>query len=307
MDRLEAMSVLLAVIEAGSLSAASRRLDVPLATVSRKISDLETALKTKLLLRGGRQVVLTDAGKAYAEACRRILESVSDAERAASGEYQAPRGDLVVTTPLVLGRTHVLPVLVDFLAAYPDIRVRLHQGDRIVNLIDDHVDVAVRIGELPDSSLTATRVGQVRIVAAASPGYLDARGQPHTPEAIAGHDCIAYEVTSQGDEWRFRRGRLPVVVPIRPRLSVNAAESSVDAAVAGLGIVRAASYQLEGAIAQGRLIPLLEEFEPPPVPVSLVYTSQGRVPLKLRAFLDFAAPRLRSRLLTAFARGESRH
>jgi len=159
MNRLESMSVLLTVVEAGSLSAAGRKLGMPLATVSRKLSELETHLKARLLTRSTRQLSLTDAGRAYVAACKRILEDLNEAERAASGEYSAPRGDLVVTAPIVFGRLHVLPVTAGFLKAYPEVDVRLVLGDRIINLLENHVDLAVRIGELPDSSLSATRVG----------------------------------------------------------------------------------------------------------------------------------------------------
>src|SRR5262249_22824569 len=164
MDRLESMSILLTAVEAGSLSAAARRLATPLSTVSRKISELETHLKARLLNRSGRKLTLTDAGRNYVEACRRILEDVGEAERAASGEYSAPKGNLIITAPIVFGRLHVLPIAMDFLKAYPDVDIRYVLTDRVVNLLEDNVDLAARIGELPDSSLIATRVGAVRRV-----------------------------------------------------------------------------------------------------------------------------------------------
>ena len=174
MDRLNAMSVLLTVVEAGSLSAASRRLGTPLATVSRKISDLEAHLKTRLLIRSTRQISLTDAGRSYVEACRRILEQVDEAERTASGEYSAPKGDLTVTAPVVFGRLHVLPVALEFLTAYAEIGLRLVLSDSILSLVEDNIDLAVRIGILPDSSLIATRIGLIRHVVCASPAYFAA-------------------------------------------------------------------------------------------------------------------------------------
>ena len=180
MDRLEAMSIVLAVVEAGSLSAAGRRLRLPLATVSRKVSDLEAHLRTKLFNRSSRKLVLTDAGSSYVAACKRILADVTEAERAASGEYAAPTGELVLTAPISLGRLHVVPMLADFFTAYPDIDVRLVLADRVVSLIEDHIDVALRIGTLPDSSLIALRVGTVRRVTCASPDYLrGARNAAH--------------------------------------------------------------------------------------------------------------------------------
>src|SRR5208283_2092412 len=171
MDRLESMSILVTAVEAGSLSAAGRRLGMSLATVSRKVSALEAHLKTRLLNRSSRQLTLTDADRSYVAACRRILEDVGEAERAASGEYSAPRGDLIITAPIVFGRLHVLPVVAAFLRAYPDIDIRMLLTDRVVNILEDHVDLAVRISELPDSSLIATRVGTVRRVVCGSPAY----------------------------------------------------------------------------------------------------------------------------------------
>ena len=171
MDRLESMTTLLAAVEAGSLSAASRKLGMPLATVSRKVSELEAHLRTRLVNRTSRRLTLTDAGRSYVAACKRILEDIGEAERAAAGEYIAPRGDLIITAPIVFGRLHVLPVAIEFLKAYPDIDIRIALADRVVNLQEDDIDLAIRIGELPDSSLVATRVGSIRHVVCASPAY----------------------------------------------------------------------------------------------------------------------------------------
>jgi DNA-binding transcriptional LysR family regulator len=296
MDRFDAMSVLLAAVETGSLSAAGRRLDVPLTTVSRKISDLETHLKTRLLLRGGRQLTLTDAGRSYVAACRRIVEDLAEAERAASGEYRAPTGELVITAPLVLGRMHVVPVVAAFLKTYPDIQIRLQLSDRVVNLLEDHIDVAVRIGTLPDSSLIATRVGFTGPAVFACPGYLARRGTPRTPEDLAAHDCISFDATATSDHWDFQRDHAPVQVPIRPRLRANTVEAVIDAALSSLGLARTMSYAIRQAVADGKLQPVLQDYELPPVAISLVYPSQRLLPLKLRAFLDFAAPLLRAQL-----------
>ncbi len=185
MDRLEAMSLLVAVAEAGSLSAAGRKLGVPLPTVSRKISDLEAHLNTRLLTRSTRKLALTDAGAAYVAAAKRILDEVSEAERAASGEHAAPRGDLVITAPVVFGRLHVLPVIAEFLTQWPEINVRLVLADRNLHLIDDHIDIAVRIGALADSALVSTRVGAVRSVVCGSPAYFAAHGAPKKPEDLS--------------------------------------------------------------------------------------------------------------------------
>jgi DNA-binding transcriptional LysR family regulator len=294
MDRLDAMATLLAAVETGSLSAASRRLGMPLATVSRKVSDLEAHLRTRLVNRTSRRLTLTDAGRAYVAACKQILEQVDEAERAAAGEYSAPRGDLAITAPIVFGRLHVLPIVLDFLKAYPEIDIRLMLADGMVNLQEDPIDLAVRIGDLPDSSLIAIRVGAIGRVACASPAYFAERGTPAAPADLAGHDCITF--LGPPNEWTFASGASTVAVRIHSRLVVNTAEGAIDAAIAGVGITRVLSYQVADAARAGLLTIALEAFEPPVSPVSLVHAGGGLVPLKLRAFLDFAAPRLKARL-----------
>ena len=296
MDRLEAMSVLLAVVDAGSLSAASRQLGTPLTTVSRKVSDLEAHLKTRLLTRSSRQIALTDAGRSYIAACRRILEEVGEAERAAAGEYSAPKGDLVITAPIVFGRLHVLPVVTEFLKTYPDIDVRMVLADRMVNLLEDHIDVALRIGDLPDSSLVATKVGSIRRVVCANPAYLAARGTPMSPRDIGEHDCITFEGLMSPQAWNFRMGKVDVAVSIHSRLVVNTAEAAIDAALAGLGVTRVLSYQIAEARRAGALAVVLEKFESTPSPVSLVFGGQGILPQKTRAFVDLATRRLKARI-----------
>jgi len=299
MDRFESMTVLLTAVEAGSLSAAGRRLRMPLATVSRKVSELETHVKARLLSRSTRKLTLTDAGRDYVVACRRILEDVNEAERAASGEYSAPRGELIVTAPIVFGRLHVLPVTTEFLAAYPEVAVRLVLGDRVVNLLEDHVDLAVRIGELPDSSLIATRVGTIRRVVCGSPTYFAVHGTPESPRALGAHACVTFAALMSPDSWVFKVDGVDVSVPVHSRLIVNTAEAAVDAAISGVGVTRVLSYQIDQASRAGLLDIALRNFEPAPLPVSLVYAGHARLPLKLRAFLDFAAPRLRERVESA--------
>jgi DNA-binding transcriptional LysR family regulator len=298
-DRFEAMAILVAVTDAGSFSAAARALGIPLATVSRKVGELEARLKTRLLQRSTRQLSLTEAGQAYVAACRRILEDVGEAERAAAGEYAAPRGELVVTAPVVFGREHVLPVVVDFLKMYPDIDIRMMLTDRVVHLLEEQVDVAVRIADLPDSSSVATRIGAVRRVVCASPAYFATHGIPGNPQALAAHACITMERITSRQAWTFRSGKSEVEVPVRSRLAVSTAEAAIDAAVAGLGITRVLSYQVAAAVRAGTLEVALDAFEPAPWPVSLVHTGQGILPLKLRAFLDYASPRLKASLAAA--------
>ena len=304
MDRLDAMSILIAVVEAGSLSAASRRIGAPLPTVSRKVSELEAHLNTRLLTRSTRKLTLTDAGVAYVTAAKRILEEVSHAERAAAGEYSAPRGDLVITAPVVLGRLHVLPVIDEFLAKLPDINARLLLSDRNVHLIDDHVDIAVRIGALPDSSMVATRVGYVRRVVCGAPAYFARHGTPKKPSEISRLACVTFDVLGSATAWNFAvpGAKAEQSVPIRSRLSVNTAEAAIDAAIAGVGVTRVLSYQIAHAIERGELQIVLAGFESEPMPVNLVRAGQGLVPLKVRSFLEFAAPRLRERLLLTAAK-----
>jgi DNA-binding transcriptional LysR family regulator len=296
MDRLEAMSILLTVVDAGSLSAAARRLGMPLPTVSRKVAELEAHLHTRLLHRTTRQLSLTEAGAAYVAACRRILDEVGEAERIATGEYAAPKGELAVTAPIVFGRLHIVPVVAEFLAEYPEIRIKLLLTDRVVHLMEEQIDVALRIGELPDSTLMASRVGMVRTVVCGSPAYLARRGVPATPDALAVHDCISFEVLESRRAWVFGDGKSAMSVPVTSRLEVNTAEAALAAATLGVGLVRVLSYQVADAVGSGALDVVLQDYESAPLPVSLVHKGQTPLPRKLRAFLDFAAPRLRARI-----------
>ena len=295
MDRLEAMSMLVTVTETGSLSAAARALRVPLATLSRKISDLEAQLGTRLLIRTTRKITLTDSGVTYVAAARRILEQVDEAERTAAGEFTVPKGELVVTAPVMFGRLHVLPVVAEFLAAFPEIDVRLALADRNVNLVDDHVDMAVRIGPLPDSSMVATAIGTMRWVTCASPALLATRGVPQAPVDLLRLPCVAVDASLPSPLWRFRHPEsgAPVDVQVRPRLAVTTTEAAAEAASLSVGVTRLLHYQVVDAIGQGRLRLILERYEPEPAPVHLLHVSRGQMPLKMRRFLDFAAPRLR--------------
>ncbi|MBR1236799.1 LysR family transcriptional regulator [Bradyrhizobium sp. AUGA SZCCT0182] len=301
MDRFEAMSLVLAVAEAGSLSAAARRQKTPLATVSRKVSELEAHLQTKLFNRSSRALVPTDAGRSYIAAAKRILADVAEAERAASGEYTTPRGDLSVSAPVALGRLYLQPVLAEFLATFPEVDVQLSLQDRAANLLEEHVDVALRIGALThgtfaDSSLIAVRIGEIRRVMCASPAYLKSRGTPKSPEDLSRHDCISYPPLQSPSSWRFSRDKAEYVVPVRSRLVVSNLESACDAARAGIGITEAFSYHVAEAMKSGELTPLLQDFQPSPQPVGFVYSPNRFMPVKLRAFLDFMIPRLRARL-----------
>ncbi|WP_208246714.1 LysR family transcriptional regulator (plasmid) [Rhizobium sp. T1470] len=295
MDRLEAMTILLAAVDTGSLSAASRQLRLPLTTVSRRVSELEEHLKIRLLLRGNRKLALTDAGRSYVALCRRIMEDIAEAERVAAGEFLTPRGELIISVSPAMGRVHVMPVVAEFLRAFPDIHMRVQMTYRNVNLLEENVDLALRVGKLPDSSMISTRVASIRQVLCASPSYLEMRGVPKTPTDLSSHECVTYDDLVLGSNWNFHSVGAPQIIPIPSRLVVNSGEAAVSAATAGAGIARVLSYQIDDLVNSGALVTLLEAYEPSAIPVSFVYPSQRQVPLKLRAFLDFSVPRLRER------------
>ncbi|EPG6129660.1 LysR family transcriptional regulator [Klebsiella pneumoniae] len=313
MDRLSAMALLVKVTELGSMSAAARALNMPLTTVSRHIGELESALGVRLLARTTRKLTLTDAGVDYVAAARRILEEVENAERQATGEYQEPKGELVISAPTMFGRQHVLPVISEFIARYPLIRVRLLLSDRNADLVSDHVDLAVRIGDLADSSMVATRLGTMRIVACAHPALLAKYGEPQRPRDLAAlakygepqrpRDLAALPIIRIESPmpyrgWRFRAAeREDQLINLPPVLSVTTPESAADAARLGVGVARLLHYQALDGLRHGELRLLLENVEPDPAPVHLLYTARDLAPLKLRKFIDFAAPALRQALL----------
>jgi DNA-binding transcriptional LysR family regulator len=298
MDRLEGMRVFVAVAKAEGFSAAARQLGMPLATVSRRIADLEADLGARLLQRTTRRLSLTDQGRDFFIACSRILDDLKDATEAVSGEYRAPKGELTITAPFGFGRMHLQPVVLEFLAAYPEIRLRLMLVDRLVNLVEEHVDAAIRIAELHDSRLIARKLGSVRIVLTASPDYLARRGVPAHPHDLANHDCIAWAALGPLPTWEFSENGVIRSHQITARLWTTVAESAVAAAEAGLGLVQSTCYQAEPGLKEGRLVLLLPDFECPRTPVHLVYPSNRLLPLKLRAFFDFAVARLETRLAT---------
>jgi len=296
MDRLEAMAAFVAVAKARGFSAASRELGVPLATLNRRVVDLERDMGLRLLHRSTRQVVLTEAGKNFFVSCERILDELREAREAATGEYRAAKGGLTITAPLGFGRLHLQPVALEFLAAHPDINLRLLLVDRMVQLVEENIDLALRISELPDSSLVARPLGMVQMVVTASPAYLERKGIPREPPDLMRHDCIAWSSIEPLNSWWFREGTNDRRFPVRTRLSTTSADSAISAALAGLGLVQTTSYQADPGLRDGRLALVLRPFECAPTPVSLVYASQRSLPLKVRAFIDFAAPRLADRL-----------
>ncbi|MBY5698042.1 LysR family transcriptional regulator [Rhizobium leguminosarum] len=296
MDRFDAMSVLLAVVDAGSLSAGARQLRAPLARVSRKVADLEKHLGVPLVLRTRRGLSLTEEGRTFVAASRRILEELDAAERQASGDHGALRGGLHVTAPVAFGERHLLPIALEFLKEQPNINLRLTLVDRQINLADEQVDVALRIGHLTDSALITTRVGSVRRVICASPEYLARRGVPRQPEDLARHDGISFQGFATAPEWRYRRDGPAFAIEPHPKLAVNTTEAAIQAAMAGIGIIRVLSYQISDQLRSGALQELLTEFAPEPLPVNVMHGPADPLSLKVRCFLDWILPRLRARV-----------
>jgi DNA-binding transcriptional LysR family regulator len=296
MDRFESMAAFVAVARAGGFSAAARQVGVPLATVSRRVAELETALGVRLLQRSTRHVALTEEGQAFFSTCERVLGDLKEAEDALLGEYRAPKGELTVTAPMGFGRLHLQPVALDFLAAYPEINLKLLLADRVIDLAEEHVDVALRIAELADSTMIARALGAVRMVVTASPDYLARRGTPTHPSQLMSHDCIAWSTLGPLNTWWFRAGQTDQTFPVHTRLATTSAESAIAAALSGLGLAQTTCYQAAAALREGALRIVLPEFECAPTPVSLVYATNRLLPLKMRAFIDFAAPRLSARL-----------
>jgi DNA-binding transcriptional LysR family regulator len=293
------MSVLLAAVESGSFSKASKKLGLPLATVSRRVAELEEHLKATLLIRSAKGLELTTSGRSFVSGAKNILEQLHELERTAAGEYTEPKGDLMVSAPIMFGRLHVLPTVTEFLVNYPDVAVALRLTDRLTHFVDDQIDVALRIGSLSDSNLVATRLGEVRHLLCASPAYLISRGTPVTLSDLTQHAIVSFEGVSSETSWMFQTAGQDTPVAFRSRLSVNTIDAALDAGIAGVGIIRAMSYQVAQSVRAGRLVVVLQNFERPPTPVHLVYAGQNRLPLKLRAFIDFVAPRLREQLTQA--------
>jgi DNA-binding transcriptional LysR family regulator len=291
------MAMLVSSVEEGSLSAAARLMQMPVATLTRNVNDLEAFVGTRLLVRTTRKLTLTDAGVEYVEAARRILEQVDDQERRAAGEFTVPRGELVVTTPVQVARLRVLAVINQFLTQYPEIRIRLLQSDRNIDLVDSHADVAIRIGRLRDSSLVATRVGAVRVVVVASPALLEKHGVPKTPEDLRDFPCVVFDSPNLSP-WRFRSPDTKQIFTIAdvPRLLVSSPDAAADAAIDGIGATLLLEHDVARAVNSGDLQFILQAYEVEPIPIHLVHLSRDMMPVKLRRFIDFAVPKLRESL-----------
>ena len=294
MDRLTEMQIYVAVAECEGFAAAARRLGISPPVATRAVADLEARLGVKLLNRTTRYVRATDAGQRYLEDARRVLAAADEADEAAIGINTEPRGHLTVTAPVLFGRIYVMPGIVDYLQRFPATEVSALFVDRVVNLLEEGVDVALRIGELGDSSFKALRVGSVRRVLCASPDYLARNGLPANPEALTNHPIIVATNLGANIEWRFTQDAKPLTVRIKPRLSVTSNDSAIEAAVRGLGITRVMSYQVAPELESGKLKIVLSEFEPAPVPIHILHREGRYAATKIRSFIDLMAERLRA-------------
>jgi DNA-binding transcriptional LysR family regulator len=297
MDRLRLMEVFIAVSDAGSLAAAAARLRMSPPAVTRAVAALEDRLGARLLNRTTRHLSLTEAGARYLEGARRLLAEFEAAERIAMGAAATPSGHLTVAASVTFGRMHVAPVLAAFLRAEPRVTASLLMADRMVNLVEEGIDVAVRIGVLPDSALVARHLGQTRRILVASPAYLARQGTPEWPADLRRHEVIAFSGLMPGREWRHvgEDGRAATIA-LTSRLEVNDAAVALAAAERGEGITPAFCYMAAAMVADGRLVIVLDRFTPPPTPIQLVYPQARLLAPKIRAFIDFATPRVKQRL-----------
>jgi len=286
MDRIDAMQAFVAVADLQGFAPAARKLGLSPSALTRLVAALEDRLGARLLQRTTRQVTLTDAGARYLDRARRILADVEEAEAAAEGERTRPSGRLVVSAPVGFGRLHVSPVMSAYLKRHGEVAVELWLEDRVINLVEDGVDLAVRIGHLPDSSLVARQVGDMPRIVVASPDYLARRGEPNTPAAIAAHDTIQFGATAAPPDWRFVEDGREVRVASTPRFTTNSSDAAIQYAEAGGGLTRVMFYQAAAALKAGRLKIVLAKFEEPPLPIHLVYPTSRLLSAKVRTFVD---------------------
>jgi DNA-binding transcriptional LysR family regulator len=293
MDRLHEIEVFVAVADAGSFAKAGGRLRLSPPAVTRAISALEDRLGARVFNRTTRSLTITEVGQRFLEGARRILTDLDLAERDAVGETAIPHGHLSITASVTFGRSALAPQICNFLSQYPRVSVSVLLVDRVVNLVEEGIDVAVRIGSLPDSNLAAKRIGAVRRVLVASPDYLARRGTPRSPSDLKLHSVIAFTGLLPNREWRFSSGQGPISVTLDPIIEINDAQAAIDAAEMGHGITVALSYMVHDKIKAGKLVEVLDSVAPPPQPVHLVYPKTRLIAPKIRAFVDFAAPLLK--------------
>ena len=294
MDKLEAMRVFIEVAECRSFVAASRKLDLSAPAVTRSIAQLEHALGVRLLNRSTRHVRLTDSGSRFFEDARRILEDVEQAVAAASGSYAEPRGVLSLTAPVLFGQIHIMPIVAEYLQKNPSVTVSALFYDRISNILDEGLDVAIRIGHLKDSGIYATQVGSVHQVMCASPTYLEKHGMPGQPSDLTDHEIIHASTVEPSTTWRFESEGGQETVKVSPRLHCSQNGAAIAAARQGLGITRLMSYQVGEEFKNGSLKRILRDFETKPLPVSIIHLEGRQANAKIRAFIDLAATRLRA-------------
>jgi DNA-binding transcriptional LysR family regulator len=293
MDRFQEMQVFVCVAQEQGFAAAARRLNLSAASVTRAVAALEQRIGTQLLVRTTRKVHLSEAGQRYLEDCRRILAEVQDAEASAAGIHAQPRGQLSLTAPVLFGDLFVTPLLVRYLQRYPQVSINALLVDRVANMVDEGIDVAVRIGELPDSGQHSIRVGQVRRVVCAAPGFLAAQGCPQHPDDLRQAPLIAPSSTGQARHWQFNDAGRALSLRPEPRLLVSANQAAISAACLGLGLTRVLSYQVADQVAAGQLQIVLADFELPPLPIHVVYQGGRKAPARVRSFVDFAVQTLR--------------
>ena len=286
MDRIEAMQAFVAVADLQKFAPAARKLGLSPSAVTRLIAALEDRLGARLLQRTTRSVTLTDVGARYLERARRILSDIEEAEGAAEGERTRPSGRLVVSAPVGFGRLHVSPLMCSYLKRYPEVSAELRLSDQIINLVEDGVDLAIRIGHLANSTLVARHVGEMRRIVVASPDYLKQRGEPDTPAAITAHDSIQFGAATVSPDWRFVEDGHEVRVTCAPRLVTNSADAAIQYAEQDGGLTRVLAYQAAEAIKAGRLRIVLAQFEAPPLPIHVVYPTSRLLSAKVRAFID---------------------
>ncbi|WP_027582100.1 LysR family transcriptional regulator [Bradyrhizobium sp. Ai1a-2] len=286
MDRIDAMQAFVAVADLQGFAPAARRLGLSPSAVTRMIAALEERLGARLLQRTTRSVTLTDAGSRYLERIRRILADLEEAEEAVEGERTRPAGRLVISAPVGFGRLHVSPMVTAYLKRYSDVGADLRLSDRMINLVEEGVDLAVRIGHLPDSTLVARHVGEMRRVVVASKEYLNARGEPKRPSDISAHDTIQFGAMSAAPDWRFVDDGHEVRVSPSPRFSSNSADAAIQYAEAGGGLTRVLAYQAAASLKAGRLRIVLAKFEQPSLPIHIVYPTSRLLSAKVRSFID---------------------
>ncbi len=294
MDRFRELTTFLAVAEEQAFNAAARRLNLSPSVVTRLVNELETRIGARLFTRTTRSVVLTEAGERLQADAARILDDLAQAEAVAAGAHQVPRGILRVTGPVMFGQRHVMPIVRDYLDTYPDVSVTALFLDRIVHLVDEAIDVALRIGRLEESSLYAKHVATVRRVAVASPGYLEHYGTPQSPSDLTEHTIINTSHLHGSQEWTFVGSGRPASVRFSPRLNVNTIQSCIDGALAGWGITRVLSYQVADDLKQGRLVEVLKDWDTREIPVQLVSPDGPKAAAKTRAFVDMASQKLKA-------------